>query len=617
MSFRFRILFLSSILGGLLLLLSVHPGGAGSARQAEQKKAVWEVTVAANTRARSDIKVRNNCEREHTFTVEPHDLPYIQLPAPPTITVPGRVVQNMPVTFDTTGMRPGQYEGYLRVKCETCRYDRGCHQDNERLAVRLTVTPAAAAQRPPPGPAPDTLPPRRRPDTLPQVMESESASCRDAKCRTNIAVLSTGYDHFMGQPYQALAADTYWEVLDAPNSRPLDLHGRPNFPGKSTTLTLPGPATVLAPQPGTFMPANAPYAHPQWTLLNGSHWISSGDYSFAAQTINPKPAKKNDPYYPPWTFQKCFCTCGGVEKILLDFKLLTANSAEITFDGTPIGSMPSETEANYRQGLQIRREFRVNPGRHCLRVDLRRSRYEPAMGINVNGAAKSVPAGRPIFLTEACCNPRGRIGGKKFNDLNCNGNLDAQPGVEPGLQGWAINLKNTATGETRTATTDANGMYNFEQLAPGTYTLGEDMQAGWSQSLPGGGGAYTFTLPRPNEHLTRNFGNCRLPGPCGAVAAQEVSCSSPGWYQYRVTVTNNSPNDVYRVLLTPSNNGASGNFTQSLYDLPSPLRSGESTTLNVNFGRTPAGTIFCFYATLMSKAGTCCSIEICPALSNC
>lgn len=620
MSPKVRALSLASALTGLLLLLSVHLGAAGSARQAGQKKAVWEVTLAADTQARSNIEVRNECQGSHTFSVEPHNLPYLQLPTPPTITVPGRLVQNMPVTFDTTGMRPGQHEGSLRVKCETCRYERGCRQDNESLAVRLTVTPAVAAQRPTPSPTPDAPSPRPRPDLPPQVTQAESASCRDEKCRTNTAVLNTGYDHAMGKPYQPLSADVYWEVVDAPN-RSLGTSNPPlpAFPGKSKTHTLPGPAAVLAPSPiGHYMPTIAPYGHPRWAILTGSHWISSEDYFFDAQTVNPKPVKNNDPNYPPWTFQKCFCTCGGVESILLDFKILVANTAEITFDGTPIGSLQDDgSEDNYQKGLQIKREFRVNPGRHCLRVNVRRTYYAPAMGINVNGTAKSVPAGRPVFLTEACCTPRGRIGGKKFNDLNCNGNYDDQPGVEPGLQGWSINLRNTATGEVRTATTDANGMYNFDQLAPGMYTLGEDVQAGWSQSIPGGGGAYTLAISRPNEHFTRNFGNCRLPGPCGGAATKEIVCKAPGGvYEYKFTVTNNSLNDVHRVLLTPLN-GVTADFSQYLFDLPSPLRSGQSATLTVSFGRVRPGERVCFLATLLSKAGTCCAIEVCPELPPC
>ncbi|HJR08102.1 MAG TPA: family 16 glycosylhydrolase [Pyrinomonadaceae bacterium] len=134
------------------LLLSAHLVGNGSASQASQQPAAWEVKIAANAQARSNVQVRNFCSGSHTFKAVPQDLPYLQLPTPPTATAPGRSVQNMPVTFNTAGMQPGQYEGVLNIMCVDCPAEPGCRQETERLTVRLTVLPAAATPTPTPKP---------------------------------------------------------------------------------------------------------------------------------------------------------------------------------------------------------------------------------------------------------------------------------------------------------------------------------------------------------------------------------------------------------------------------------------------------------------------------------
>ncbi len=81
----------------------------------------------------------------------------------------------------------------------------------------------------------------------------------------------------------------------------------------------------------------------------------------------------------------------------------------------------------------------------------------------------------------------GSISGKKYDDVNDNGNNDS----EPGLAGWTIELHaDSANGALLQSTvTDGSGNYSF-QVVPGTYGLKEVAQAVARQTEPAGGEGY-------------------------------------------------------------------------------------------------------------------------------
>ena len=89
------------------------------------------------------------------------------------------------------------------------------------------------------------------------------------------------------------------------------------------------------------------------------------------------------------------------------------------------------------------------------------------------------------------------ISGLKFNDHNGNGVQDAG---DQGLQGWHV----LVNGVDR-ATTDANGNYSVTGLGPGTYTLQEVQQAGWTETL--GMAGYTVTVSSGQNVTGIDFGN--------------------------------------------------------------------------------------------------------------
>ncbi|MDX6446522.1 MAG: hypothetical protein QOH71_3596 [Blastocatellia bacterium] len=100
------------------------------------------------------------------------------------------------------------------------------------------------------------------------------------------------------------------------------------------------------------------------------------------------------------------------------------------------------------------------------------------------------------------CPCEATITGLKFNDLNGNGVRDTG---EPGLANWTIQVTDS-TGITHTTTTDSAGNYSLTVPAPGTYTVAEVLQSGWTQTAPTSG-TYSVTVSPGQVINNRDFGN--------------------------------------------------------------------------------------------------------------
>ena len=116
--------------------------------------------------------------------------------------------------------------------------------------------------------------------------------------------------------------------------------------------------------------------------------------------------------------------------------------------------------------------------------------------------------------------------GQKVDDTNCNGRIDTN---EPGLPGWTITATNTGSRATVTTVTDATGLYYFNNLSPGTYTISEVLQSGWTQSIPGGVGNYTVTITgrsNPftvgNQVIRLDFANCKKHEGVGKITGRKI-----------------------------------------------------------------------------------------------
>lgn len=213
----------------------------------------------------------------------------------------------------------------------------------------------------------------------------------------------------------------------------------------------------------------------------------------------------------------------------------------------------------------------------------------------------------------------GKITGRKINDTNCNGKDDN----EPGLAGWIITATNASTGATVVAVTDANGFYSFSNLPAGTYVISESPQTGWTQSMPGRAGTYVVTLGA-GQVTHKDFGNCKNDGKeCATVVPREAVCKTngSGGYTYTFSVINNSGKDVTQILLTPTIGSTFIPSPQVIKfpgpSLLTPLPNGQDTTITVELGNVNPGAEPCFFVTLMTKDGPCCTIKVCPVLPVC
>ncbi|HEV3082404.1 MAG TPA: PKD domain-containing protein, partial [Gemmataceae bacterium] len=93
------------------------------------------------------------------------------------------------------------------------------------------------------------------------------------------------------------------------------------------------------------------------------------------------------------------------------------------------------------------------------------------------------------------------------------------PPLEPGLPNWTLYLDNNHDGQLDngepSTTTDANGNYAFYNLAPGSYTVAEVQQPGWTQKAPAPvpPGTYSVSLASGQALRGLDFGNQQNPTP--------------------------------------------------------------------------------------------------------
>ncbi|MFI5458474.1 MAG: SdrD B-like domain-containing protein [Isosphaerales bacterium] len=96
------------------------------------------------------------------------------------------------------------------------------------------------------------------------------------------------------------------------------------------------------------------------------------------------------------------------------------------------------------------------------------------------------------------------VTGEVFDDVSGSGKFASG---DPGLLGWTVELKNTATNATYTTTTDINGDYAFAGVQAGTYTLSEVLQSGFARTAPASPGTFALTISSGQVITGENFGD--------------------------------------------------------------------------------------------------------------
>jgi Ca2+-binding RTX toxin-like protein len=94
------------------------------------------------------------------------------------------------------------------------------------------------------------------------------------------------------------------------------------------------------------------------------------------------------------------------------------------------------------------------------------------------------------------------ISGAVYNDVADSGVLSSS---DPGLSGWTVTLLNSANQVIASTTTDSNGLYSFNNLAAGNYTVEDVLQTGYVQTTPAFG-SFSIVAPSGGVFSGENFG---------------------------------------------------------------------------------------------------------------
>ena len=96
---------------------------------------------------------------------------------------------------------------------------------------------------------------------------------------------------------------------------------------------------------------------------------------------------------------------------------------------------------------------------------------------------------------------QGQICVSKFNDLNGNGVYDSND--LGALSGWKFDIRDSGGNLLGTVTTSRGGPACLTVPAPGTYTITEQVQPGWTPTTPN---PQTVTV-QPGQTVNVQFGN--------------------------------------------------------------------------------------------------------------
>jgi hypothetical protein len=138
---------------------------------------VWRLSIQPNQVKSVAIAASNNCNQPQRWEVASQPFPaFMHLSGDSSFDVNAHSRRELPVQFDSSGLKEGEHEGTVIVRCVTCKPTE-CKSDAKVLKVHLTVEPAVVASVQPSGangiptptPLSKTTEPAKTATTLPQV----------------------------------------------------------------------------------------------------------------------------------------------------------------------------------------------------------------------------------------------------------------------------------------------------------------------------------------------------------------------------------------------------------------------------------------------------------------
>lgn len=225
---------------------------------------------------------------------------------------------------------------------------------------------------------------------------------------------------------------------------------------------------------------------------------------------------------------------------------------------------------------------------------------------------------QPPGQAEICIFKFEDLDGDGMRDFNANNPND--PNNEPLLSGWTFNV---TPGPPTSVTTLAGGGICFGVLAPGTHTITEQLQGGWTPTTPNP----QTVMVQPGQLVNVFFGN-KQEGQCDLAIQKEVTpnpVASGGTVTFTLTVTNVGKADCqpgpFPGTIVRDNQPAGLAFPAQLvsvnqpgwqcsFEVPTPnLTCATMNTLPVNYQVT-----FTFTATVTASPGS--SIQNCATVTN-
>jgi hypothetical protein len=268
--------------------------------------------------------------------------------------------------------------------------------------------------------------------------------------------------------------------------------------GAQFTLTSGQEAVALQSEAGNLLPGQTEVVTAGLAFGNFEQTSVHG-YKF--NDLNGNGVDNTDPRLSGWTI-----TLTGTDNTgsAVSKSTITDASGEYSFTGlTPGTYTVAETQQTGWTRTVGGAQFTLTSGQEAVA-------FQGEAGNLLPGQAEVATAGLAFGNFE-----RTSVHGYKFNDLNGNG-VDNS---DPRLGGWTFTLTgtdNTGSAVSKSTITDANGEYSFTGLTPGTYTVAETQQSGWTRTV--GGAQFTLTSGQEAVALQGEAGNL-LPGQAEVITA--------------------------------------------------------------------------------------------------